>query len=57
MEESSEETAVIEEKGNDSSNGSMVEVSKREAKSKGDGGNTFAVLDCDEENAVGTRYF
>lgn len=57
MEEPSEETAVIEEKGNDSSNGSIVEVSKGEAKSKGDGGDTSAVLDCDEQNTVGLCCF
>ena len=57
MEEPSEETAVIEEKGNDSSNGSIVEISKREAKSKGDGGDTSAVLECDDQNTVGLCCF
>ena len=51
MEEPSEETAVIEEKGKDSSNGSIVEVSK------GDGGDTSAVLDRDEQNTVGLCCF
>ena len=57
MDEPSEETAVIEEKGKDSSNGSIVEVSKGEAKSKGDGGDTSAVLDRDEQNTVGLCCF
>lgn len=55
MDEPSEETAVIEEKGKDSSNGSIVEVSKGEVKSKGDGGDTSAVLDRDEQNTCPER--
>ena len=66
MDEPSQETAVIEEKGKDSSNGSIVEVSKGEAKSKGDGGDTSVSLCCfwsklnskkRKQKSKGNRYF